>query len=409
MGILSRFGTDQSGATATIFAVTLVPILGLAGASLDYSRAASFRAALQTASDSTALMLAHEAGGNTEAQLQAKGRAYFDGLMPPRYRALVGDVAVRKTPRTVEVAAGGDMDAAILPVIGIKTMPVAAGSTVQWGVRRIELALVLDNTGSMASAGKLTELKKASKSLLDALAAVAAKAEPGSIKVSLVPFATQVMVPTSEKNAAWLDFGNATLKTALRTTKGAWTGCISDRDDPYDTGDVAPSTSAPKTLYPAAKCQYGTLQTVRPLTDDFNGLKASIDGMTANGNTNITIGIAHGLSTLSPGLPYGGAVAFGDKDTDKFMIVLTDGDNTENRFGDSVAKMNQRTRAACETAKSTANGVRLYTIRVINGNASLLRDCASTTDMYYDVSNAAELNPVFQKIAGEIAAIRLTH
>ncbi len=409
MGILSRFGTDQSGATATIFALTLVPILGIAGAALDYSRAASLQAALQSASDATALMLAHEAGANSEAQLQARGRAYFDGLLPDRYRARVETVLIRKTSRTVEVKADAVLGTTILPILGIDHMPVATGSVVQWGVRKIELALVLDNTGSMASSGKLAELKKASKALLDTLASVAAKAEPGAIKVSLVPFATQVMVPTSEKNASWLDFNNPALKSSLRTGKGAWTGCISDRDDPYDTGDVPPSTAQPKTLYPAAKCQYGTLQTVRPLTDDLAGLKTSIDGMVANGNTNIAIGVAHGLATLSPGLPYSGAVPFGDRDTDKFMIVLTDGDNTENRFGDSVGKMDQRTRAACDAVKAPANGVRVYTIRVINGNAGLLRGCASTTDMYYEVDNAAALNPVFQKIAGEIAAIRLTH
>ena len=36
--------------------------------------------------------------------------------------------------------------------------------------------------------------------------------------------------------------------------------------------------------------------------------------------------------------------------------------------------------------------IKLYTVRVIDGNASLLQGCASKTSMYYNVQNASELN-----------------
>jgi hypothetical protein len=38
-----------------------------------------------------------------------------------------------------------------------------------------------------------------------------------------------------------------------------------------------------------------------------------------------------------------------------------------------------------------------------------LRDCASTPDKYYDVSDPSKLEGVFQAIVSEISATRLTH
>ena len=41
-------------------------------------------------------------------------------------------------------------------------------------------------------------------------------------------------------------------------------------------------------------------------------------------------------------------------------------------------------------------------MRVINGNATLLRNCATNPTMYYDVDQASELNSVFSAIAQKI-------
>ena len=90
----------------------------------------------------------------------------------------------------------------------------------------------------------------------------------------------------------------------------------------------------------------------------------------------------------------------------KAIVLMTDGDNTQNRFGDGQTTMDQRTAAACASAKTA--GIKIYSIRVINGNSSLLRGCASETSMFYEVSNASQLGPIFQQIAREISQIRLT-
>jgi histidyl-tRNA synthetase len=104
-------------------------------------------------------------------------------------------------------------------------------------------------------------------------------------------------------------------------------------------------------------------------------------------------------------------------DLDKVIILLTDGDNTANRWDDTndatnssqaaaiVAKIDKRTQKACENVK--AANIKLYTVRVINGNADLLQNCASSPDMYYDVQNASQLNEVFSAIATNLANLRI--
>jgi hypothetical protein len=52
----------------------------------------------------------------------------------------------------------------------------------------------------------------------------------------------------------------------------------------------------------------------------------------------------------------------------------------------------------------------IYTVRVEvkSGASALLKKCATTADRYYDVQNAADLNDVFQRIAGEISNLRIS-
>src|SRR5947208_2643601 len=49
----SRFLADQHGGVAPIFALALVPMIGLGGAALDYSRASAARTAMQASLDAT--------------------------------------------------------------------------------------------------------------------------------------------------------------------------------------------------------------------------------------------------------------------------------------------------------------------------------------------------------------------
>ena len=83
-------------------------------------------------------------------------------------------------------------------------MNITATGEVVWGIKKLNLALALDNTGSMASSGKMTALKEAAHNLLNTLKK--AEKTPGDVKVSIIPFAVDVNVGTDNVNASWIDW-----------------------------------------------------------------------------------------------------------------------------------------------------------------------------------------------------------
>jgi Mg-chelatase subunit ChlD len=356
---------------------------------------------MQAAADAAALAAARDAASLSSDQLVARARQVFAANFGTR-DATLGAVTVQKTDRAVRVDASGSVKTAFMGIINVDTIDIGTSAQVAWGRNKIELALVLDNTGSMAEAGKMPALKTAVREFLTSLEGYAY--ERGAVKVSIVPFDTQVNVGTAYVDANWLTF-DADLPRDQRTDERDWRGCISDRDMPYDTRDDSPSSR--DTLYPAAKCSDGALVRLRPLTSDFAALRRTIEGMQPSGFTNITIGTVWGLNSLNAGGPIGRGVVRGTPSVEKIMVVLTDGDNTRNRFSRRARDIDDRTRLACKHAKDA--GVRVHTVRVIEGNDQLLRECASESSNYHEVDRASELPGVFRSILGDITKVRLTH
>jgi Flp pilus assembly protein TadG len=401
MLLLKRFQRDESASTAIIFGLALIPVMAAMGAALDYTRAATVRTALQAAVDAAALAAAKDTARSGDRQTAERARAVF-GANFNRKDSSQPAVAVQRNDKTIRVTARAEVKTSIMSIMHIETIPVSATGEVAWGRNKIELALVLDNTGSMSTSGKMPALKDAVRDFLSTLEA--ASDDRDSVKVSIVPFDTQVNIGTGFRNADWLTF-DADLDRNRRVERRDWQGCVVDRTQPYDIDDAAGRGNA--ALYPAARCGTGSLAELQPLTSDFGALRRTTQRMNPSGMTNLTIGIAWGLSTLNPAEPLGEAKAFGTAQLDKVMIVLTDGDNTQNRYTEDSGAIDARTRLACQAVKDRK--VKLYTIRVIEGNRRLLRECASETNMYYEVSNANDIAPIFQRIADEITTIRLTH
>ena len=64
-----RFVGANKGNVAVIFALAAVPLISFVGAAIDYSRASAARSAMQSAMDSTALMLSRDlASGKISAK-----------------------------------------------------------------------------------------------------------------------------------------------------------------------------------------------------------------------------------------------------------------------------------------------------------------------------------------------------
>jgi Mg-chelatase subunit ChlD len=140
-----------------------------------------------------------------------------------------------------------------------------------------------------------------------------------------------------------------------------------------------------------------------PLSQDWSALNSKVDAMTPTGNTNVTIGMQMAWQTLSPVAPFNAPAAA--PDLEKVLVLLTDGDNTQNRWSSSQSAIDARTEKVCANAK--ADNIKVYTVRVIAGNATLLKNCATKPEMYYQVTQASQLNSVFASIAQNLANLRI--
>lgn len=431
---MRAFRSDKSGNVAIIFGLSLIPLFGLVGLAVDYNRAAGARTSLQAAVDATALMLSREATGLSADVLQRRATQYFTANFnrpDTRNLAVVPTLTIpRPGSWSLNVRATAQVDTMFMRYVSFtgsgitapSQLDIGASSQVNWGMKKLELALALDNTGSMAWSNKMTELKKAVKSLLTTLQA--AEKQPGDIKVAIIPFDTTVNVGSGALGSSSVDWtlwdrlnGSCSNhnfdnylecldknKTWTPQSHSNWEGCVRDRTYPYDTQDDPPSSSTTATLYPAFQC--GSLARALPLTSDWTALINKVGEMQPNGATNVTIGLAWGWHALTMQTPYAQAAAPAS-DLDKVIILLTDGDNTQSWKNSnstevtSGSAINNRTKLACDNVRKA--GIKVYAVRVIDGNANLLRSCATTADMYYDVQQAEDLNAVFAAIANSLA------
>jgi len=194
---------------------------------------------------------------------------------------------------------------------------------------------------------------------------------------------------------------------ALPENRRDWKGCISDREQPYDVSEVSPTTNV-ATRYPARACDFTDtrLKPVMGLTEDIGSVRAHVKSLESEGNTNITIGVQWGIEVLSPHMPYSEGVNFGDEETLKYMILVTDGENTQNRFTSTTRDIDARTTLACEAAR--AQGITVFVVRVMEGNSALLRGCASKPEYFYDLTSASQLGEALLDVFNTMKKTRLT-
>src|SRR5690349_19177741 len=70
-GTWRTFRAANGGNTVVTFALAFIPLVGLTGAAIDYSRANAIKTAMQSAADTTALAVASAAASQTSTALQA--------------------------------------------------------------------------------------------------------------------------------------------------------------------------------------------------------------------------------------------------------------------------------------------------------------------------------------------------
>jgi Flp pilus assembly protein TadG len=436
--VTGNFARAADGNIAVIFAITMVPIIGFIGAAVDYSRVNNARTAMQAALDSAALMISKDAPTLTATQVTQTAQKYFNALYN---HPEVGNVAITatytpasgSTPATVVLTGSGSFTTDFMKVAGYPTLNFNVGSTTSWSNTKLRVAMALDNTGSMAQSGKMTALQGGASSLVDQLSAAAQTA--GDVYISLVPFAKDVNVGSSNYSQSWLDFtdwnsNNQTCsgwgwnQTCSPKNHNTWTGCVTDRTQNYDTTNTTPTTSNIATLFPADEyyengvyyCKtnnpQGYLQPITPLSYNWTALKSSINNMQPTGGTNQAIGLAWAWMSLTQSSPLNAPALDPNYQYTQVIILLSDGLNTEDRwYGDGVnpsPQVDARQKILCDNIK--AAGITIYAIQVNTDGSpqsSVMAYCASGSANFFYLTSASQILTTFNSIGTSLSKLHI--
>ena len=191
-----------------------------------------------------------------------------------------------------------------------------------------------------------------------------------------------------------------------------WNGCVTDRDQNYDTLNTTPTSSS--TQFYAE--QYNACPAeLLPLTTDFTAAKAKIDSLSPNGGTNQPIGIAWGWQSLTQGAPLNAPAEDPNYTYKKVLIVMSDGLNTQDRwpsYGNGQTQYNgqidARQRIQCDNIKAT--GIIIYTMHVnTNGDptSTVLQYCASGSDKFSTVTSSSQIMTAFTSIGTSLSKLRV--
>jgi Flp pilus assembly protein TadG len=207
-----NFLRDQAGNFSMIFALSAVPIMGAAGMGIEFTRYSMIRENLVHSLDASGLAiqrradeLGYDANALTDAQkveLQAYGEDFFYANFKFADDIKNFDVNFFITATNITPTATGKLDAVMLSLLDVDSFDMRTSTQITLrGAGKLELALVLDVTGSMDSDAqpgdgsndtRMDVLKVSVKNMLNSLYGVNDDATNENVRVGIVPFNTIV-------------------------------------------------------------------------------------------------------------------------------------------------------------------------------------------------------------------------
>jgi len=396
--LTQRFKRNEDGNFATLAALSLTVFIGCLAVGIDIANGQSAQSRLQDTTDAIAL-LAVRKNLKSQSDLNEAANNYLKAVYTGD---MAGSVRIEKIERVgdrVNVRAFNNIDTYFSNIYGKESLDIRAASQAIYDNRGLDLALVLDTTGSMRGA-KLASLKTASNSLIKELE----RQDNDNIRLSVVPFSQYVNVGKSNQNQRWIND---------KAGKN-WKGCVGSRSG--NNKFKAPFSGA---KFPAVNVTYCP-NAMQPLSKSLNKAKSTISSMKASGWTYMPAGLSWGYRTLNSETPFTEAKStnFGVNKTEKALVLMTDGANTRSVSGDThdavnINEANQITEKLCETMKK--ENIRIYTIAFQLSTSSqsnkarkILENCASTKNSFFDTQSASQLNKAFQEIGQSLVQPRIT-
>ena len=121
---LSAFRANAEANVAPIFAIAIIPVAGLTGAAVDYSRANSIKAAMQAAADATALDLVHNAFSRPTGNVSETAVKVFNASFS---RPEVAQVSAQSASNgVVTISATTQLATEFMGIMGVSTMTIGS-------------------------------------------------------------------------------------------------------------------------------------------------------------------------------------------------------------------------------------------------------------------------------------------
>ncbi len=400
--LFTRLVNDARGNVAMVFALIFVPILLVGAFAIDSSRHLSSNKHVQAAVDAASLAAARalEDATKTDADIitiaQASYRANLNGTHDD-VACQDAVVTVNRTTGTVNVRAACKTPTMIGEHMTRNDMDSTNQATARANLTKLDLALMLDVSGSMGGS-KLTDLKNAAK---NAAATLITPDSGDRVRISFVSYATSV-------NAG--AYGNAALGRPVNDDSdgdGLDKVCVSER-----TGTAAWKDDKPEVGKwvgdDATSCPTSSLL---PLTDDLTVFNTAIDSLAAGGRTAGHLGVAWSWYLIAPEWDDiwpadSKPLSYTAPDTVKAVILMTDGifnEEYESAMGDS----DDQAEKMCEKMRDENVIVYAVAFQAPTSAKTTLENCTGDSNRFFDASDGAELQAAYAAIASQLSALSL--
>jgi Flp pilus assembly protein TadG len=188
-GRLRRFFRGEKGNVAMLFALACLVIFPMAGFGINLSRVMVEKHKLQMATDAAALAAAHDPFMSAEERLLII-EAHLNHVEEDIGREIAYRFSQDEESR-ISLTTSINVNTSMAHLMGRDYLTVTTRSDAIQGGADIEVAMVLDITGSMAG-GRITALREAAGDLVDIV--IKEEQEPYYSKLAMVPYAVAVNV-----------------------------------------------------------------------------------------------------------------------------------------------------------------------------------------------------------------------
>jgi Flp pilus assembly protein TadG len=440
---------DQRGVSAVAFAITFAVLAPMTMATFDVYQMNEQRGKLQDALDAAALYAARSPATDTAGVNTIGNKALTANLKLIPGATLQSSSFTLDTTGDAKVEAVASVRVPALAPDSFVHNPVTVSSEVTRAGNNLEVALVLDTTGSMKAS--IPDLQSAANQLIDLV--VSDTQTPYYSKVAIVPYADSVNPGTYTNSVRGIEqsgtgsgvVGQAKIQFTNHSNQSKTfsdSNCVSERTGPEAFTDASYVGAPVGWVYPPISGNNACVTaTVQPLSSDKTALHAKIKTLASNYSTAGHIGLAWGWYMVSPNwsslfptasqpAAYGtqhlikavvlmtdgafntaycnGVISYQSSYTDSSSGTLTDHNNCASPNGDAFTQA----QTLCNNMKHLPTPIVIYTVGFNVSSdpkaTTLLNGCATDAKHVYFPSSGASLQVAFQQIGADLQKLRLS-